>query len=152
MRSKQPKTDKICKNCEKIFSSNNIRQVFCSQNCTMIFSRRFNPNYHTIIAARATIRRHKRSPEKRKQDSLRKRALLVKSQYGISIEEIERMKILQEGKCAICKKVVPLVIDHDHVTGKIRKLLCHYCNRGMGFFFDNSDLLFTAAEYIRGHK
>jgi hypothetical protein len=64
----------------------------------------------------------------------------------------------QDGKCAICgidniddkpkswKR--NLCVDHDHETGKIRGLLCHRCNLGLGYFVDNPDILRKAANYL----
>jgi len=61
----------------------------------------------------------------------------LKFEFGITLEEYDRMFKLQEGKCYLCH--IPqsslknrLCIDHDHTTGKIRHLLCHKCNRGLG--------------------
>jgi hypothetical protein len=51
-------------------------------------------------------------------------------------------------ECVICGSKEPLVIDHDHVTGKIRGMLCGHCNRGLGHFRDDPQLLEFAAQYL----
>ena len=57
---------------------------------------------------------------------------------------------IREGACDICSKVFKtLCIDHCHITGKIRGLLCSACNIGLGKFKDKPDLLKKAAEYNR---
>lgn len=52
--------------------------------------------------------------------------------------------------CLICGKERPLAIDHHHGTGAFRGLLCHPCNRGIGFLGDSPETLERAAAYIRG--
>lgn len=51
--------------------------------------------------------------------------------------------------CAICGLKVNLVIDHCHVTRKIRGILCQNCNHGIGKFKDNTDFLNKASEYLK---
>ena len=70
--------------------------------------------------------------------------------YGITPEKYESMVRDQDGKCAICNnKMNRLCIDHCHVTGKIRKLLCDRCNQGLGLFRDNVNYLLSAAKYLQ---
>jgi hypothetical protein len=59
--------------------------------------------------------------------------------------------------CAICNDHEDSVgkkmfVDHDHVTGKIRKLLCTKCNVGIGMLKDNPDIMERAAKYLRDHN
>ena len=73
--------------------------------------------------------------------------------YGISGEDWRDMHRRQKGKCAICGTVGAysdrgLHVDHDHVTGKFRGLLCAHCNHGLGKFKDSKKLLRLAIEYL----
>lgn len=73
----------------------------------------------------------------------------AKSAYGISKEEWDSLKRV----CQICGTTHNLVIDHSHQSGRIRGMLCHNCNKGIGFFHDNPVLLERAADYVIGiHK
>lgn len=75
--------------------------------------------------------------------------------YGISLQDFEKMRDLQEGKCAICSEVPPepfgkkaLCVDHNHKTGRVRKLLCNQCNRALGFLRDNIELVRSMESYL----
>ena len=77
----------------------------------------------------------------------------VKKNYGITLDEVHQMFDKQEGKCAICGKHQDelkeiLGVDHNHKTNKVRGLLCHKCNRGLGHFNDNIKLLEQAINYL----
>ena len=47
-----------------------------------------------------------------------------------------------------CKSGNAQCIDHDHSTNKIRGVLCSHCNRGLGIFKDNPEILREAARYL----
>jgi hypothetical protein len=44
------------------------------------------------------------------------------------------------------------VVDHDHVTGKIRGLLCFECNSAIGLHKDDPARMEAAAMYARQHR
>lgn len=79
----------------------------------------------------------------------KKRDLILRSTYGITLAEFNQMAIDQDYKCAICGKERRLVVDHSHETGKIRALLCLNCNSGIGLLEDSIDLLQIAQQYLR---
>lgn len=80
----------------------------------------------------------------------------LKRTFGISLAEYRTMLVAQNGVCAIClepcKSGRDLAVDHDHVTGKVRALLCIRCNNGLGNFRDNLELLTSATRYLADHQ
>lgn len=82
-----------------------------------------------------------------------KRDGIVRRQYGITLAQYDEMCADQNGKCAICGNSDEvegrrLAIDHCHDSGKVRGLLCGKCNRGLGLFYDNQELLGNAISYL----
>ena len=71
--------------------------------------------------------------------------------YGITENDYLKMFEKQKGVCSICSKpqlTKRLYIDHNHTTGKIRGLLCENCNRGLGMFKDDKNILLSAIGYL----
>jgi len=86
-----------------------------------------------------------------KADPDTKRRSYLLGKYGLTVEEYKLLLDGQGGTCAICRKVdgdISLSVDHDHMTGKIRGLLCSLCNKGLGHFDDNPVLLQQALDYL----
>ncbi len=58
--------------------------------------------------------------------------------FNLTINEYDEMLKEQLGVCYICHKICQtgkrLAVDHDHNTGKLRKLLCQKCNTRLGDF------------------
>jgi hypothetical protein len=75
----------------------------------------------------------------------------LKRRYGITAEDADAMLEAQAGLCAICQVAPAAHVDHDHVTGSVRELLCFNCNGGLGQFRDNPNVLRAAADYVERH-
>lgn len=96
-------------------------------------------------------RRSKHTPE---DEQRHWRDLHLKKHYGITIEEQDRMLIEQDGRCAICRRTLgkQVCIDHDHVSGMVRSILCHDCNISLGRMDEDRDRLTAAADYLWEHR
>lgn len=101
-------------------------------------------------------------------ESIRRRSLF--KLYGITPEDYDRMRAEQQRRCAVCQRheddcpVVssgrprqdgqpkaqprPLVVDHDHRTGRVRGLLCSRCNTVLGMVEEDAALLRRAVAYL----
>lgn len=85
----------------------------------------------------------------------------LKRHYGLNIKGYNKLLKQQGGVCAICrnkeiskqnKKIKFLSVDHDHITGKNRGLLCKNCNTAIGSLSDDVLILQKAIEYLKKHK
>jgi hypothetical protein len=82
----------------------------------------------------------------------------LRREYGFSPEAYDKLFAAQNYGCAICgesktehtnARCSALCIDHDHVTGKVRGILCRLCNIGIGAFRDNTGLLLKTIDYLK---
>lgn len=79
----------------------------------------------------------------------------LKRKFGMLYDDYEKMLLAQDGVCAIChnpNKNRSLIVDHNHTTNAIRELLCDNCNKGIGFFLDDIELLRKAMKYLKKHN
>ena len=79
----------------------------------------------------------------------RRRASNRKRLYGMSKEEYDTLLLKQDNKCAICRTVEHLHVDHCHDTQQIRGLLCGKCNTALGLANEDPTRLEAMASYIR---
>ena len=73
--------------------------------------------------------------------------------FGLTQDQYDTMLTGQNSSCAICHTSEPggwgtFHIDHCHTTGKVRGLLCHHCNVGLGHFRDDPTSLSRAIAYL----
>lgn len=77
--------------------------------------------------------------------------------YNLTYDDFKKMVASQDGMCLICGSIPDeadrmhpiLCVDHEHKTNKIRGLLCHRCNTGIGQFNDNPELINKAILYLK---
>ena len=132
-KSKKDGRDQYCNNCRKAFYRH-----YCSTN------------------------REKRSKQQKQYYSVNTKNYknnTLKSRFGITVSQYDATLLRQNNVCALCKQletvkdhrtgtIKALAVDHCHVTGKLRGLLCSNCNRGLGYLRDNPELCHAAGNYL----
>lgn len=93
---------------------------------------------------------------KKPMDKKYLREYVLKTKYGITLEEYNRMFNEQQGCCAICNThqsdlTKALSVDHNHDTGEVRGLLCNRCNVALGYMNDDAKLLLNASQYLHSN-
>ena len=79
----------------------------------------------------------------------RGRARHFQRSYGMTAQDVESLGRAQGGVCAVCRGRRAEHVDHDHVTGIVRGLLCFSCNAALGQFRDDIATLQRAIDYLR---
>ncbi|WP_433188963.1 endonuclease VII domain-containing protein [Actinoallomurus sp. CA-150999] len=74
----------------------------------------------------------------------------LKKTHQLTPEDVQRLISEQGGVCLICMKAAAEHVDHDHVTGERRGVLCFNCNVALGQFKDDPWILRRAIEYLTG--
>ena len=148
MKCRVCKKDKEVSEYYKNSSKVNGINTECKE-CTKVFRKNYYSKNKEKIIERTT-NWIKDNPERHKNNEMQRK-------YGISYEEYSLRRNNQDGKCLICGKTekengIDLAVDHCHATGTVRGLLCVPCNRGLGMFKDNSDLLLKAFRYLSNEK
>jgi len=83
----------------------------------------------------------------------KRRDAYLQRTYHISLAVYSALDATQHGLCLICARpphgrVKLLVVDHNHVSGKVRGLLCSECNTALGLFYDDPRNLQAAIDYL----
>jgi hypothetical protein len=101
-----------------------------------------NPDYQRKWA--------EKNPRKREKNNFRARA----AKYQMTEAELASLLASRGGRCWICgaecrEGRCGFHVDHCHETGRVRGVLCHHCNIGLGHFRDNIELLEKAVLYLK---
>jgi hypothetical protein len=126
--------DKQCRKCnevkdEKLFTWS-ARDGFSKtcKSCSALYSKQKRKDTKYVLASKAR-------------------------KFNTSVEHLEHLFSTYK-VCQICSKTDrrALNVDHCHTTGKVRGLLCDNCNKGLGLFRDDKDLLTSAINYLKEHN
>lgn len=78
---------------------------------------------------------------------------IIKTARKLKVSKEEIKRFLTVDICQICGSTDKrLVIDHDHLTNKIRGRICEKCNVVIGFVDENIQILYNIISYIQSHK
>lgn len=77
------------------------------------------------------------------------RKRLLKRKYGLTIAQYNQMYETQQGCWYICKAKTKLRVDHNHLTGHVRRLLCQCCNTLIGMAKESILVLSNSIQYLK---
>jgi hypothetical protein len=171
---RNPINEKVCIVCKTRFVTSIGAQQTCSPKCRKLNHARQSKEWS--IRNRAKVNQSakkwrdnnlerareasRNSAAKSRRDNPRIiKHRKLKSTYGVSLEEFENMLILQDHSCVICSFAFDYTsqskgphIDHDHATGKVRMILCRFCNNLLGYANDDIRILESAITYLETHN
>lgn len=67
-----------------------------------------------------------------------------KRKYNLTDEQLDNLP----QSCEICGSTKRLCVDHNHITGKYRGVLCSYCNSMLGHWNDKPEIFVKAIKYL----
>jgi hypothetical protein len=164
----------LCVRCQNQRVAGKTRCADCLAKENELQKKRYHGNlgYYRTISRDARRRAYRADPAKAKayqreryrKDPDKFRGYEFKQHYGITLEQYRELDNKQRGLCAICGKP-PMIgkrgrlhlpkhpprlhVDHDHTTGRVRGLLCHWCNSHIIAGIEKSGAsLMRIAEYL----
>jgi hypothetical protein len=166
-----------CRGCGETFEAEtkSSRRAYCNRRCYESFWTNKMGGKESKEAARQSrnaeqMRRYRADPEvwnkhlaqarewhRRTRESRKTVARNghLRRTFGMTISQYDEMLASQNGRCAVCSVLPgdrPLVVDHNHESGKVRALLCDRCNTTVGFLETRPELVDSCARYIEGFK
>lgn len=135
----------------KVLFSQGIKQ--CGKCKEYLSLDKFHNDKNTLTGLTSACKDCKKQYSIDKKDQIINNRL--KRKYNITLAKYNQLFENQNFRCAICKTTNPkgknnkFHVDHDHKTGEVRGLLCHFCNNGLGNFNDSVESLKEAIKYLK---
>ena len=145
-----------CLHCNESFIPSHFNQKICSKVCA------------TKRNKQQCKKWDQNNKDKKKAYNARKyaengdhyRNQSFKERYKMSLDEARARVEIQDHKCPICGEFIDVDspgvngpnkahVDHCHLTGQIRDMLCRECNWMLGNGKDDPDRLQSGADYLR---
>jgi len=151
----------ICKSCEsmrvKAYRDANKGKVLEKQKEYRESNKDKSKEYHKLYYQSNKEKLSEANARYQKDNPDRSRFYQLKYKYKVSEDSLMDMMNIQKGACAICgcDLVTPdskrsYSVDHNHLTGNIRGLLCNSCNVLVGHANDDVSILSSAISYLKG--
>lgn len=160
----RPRPDGVsvyCKHCRKgiTASRSGIRPTPDQKRCARCGVGRPPSDFSKNRSSEDGLQRYCRVCEKayREQhpkDPRQERNYRLLRKFGLSVSAFDEILFKQGGCCAICRSNAPrgsgaFHVDHNHLSGEVRGLLCSQCNQGLGLLKDTPATLARAAQYLK---
>ena len=159
---------KVCTGCGLTkdvseFSRRTVEPDGYRQKCKAC-SKILNAKYYAGLSAEEIARRIARDKQWKNDHKDRLYGYWVKARLKklkLTPDDYDKMLMEQNGVCAICEqpefsvingRLLPLSVDHNHKTGQVRRLLCGKCNKALGGFNDDVELLKAAIKYLNKYN
>lgn len=154
---------KIMKSCTKCecslpfaeFSKNKTRADGLAKWCKKC-TKNYRDQPESKVRMKEYHRQYDLARSRKPEQRLAQEGYRLKNKYGMTLADKQKMFNSQDGLCAICshpfKKLKSSCVDHDHETGKIRKLLCKPCNSYLGMIEEDRNVAIKLIDYIDSHK
>lgn len=150
-------SDTKCVECKRLYAKTPARRKYGREYAAAY--RIAHPEYaeRQRAASKAYTARRRLDPLLRAKWNTESNERNYVKKYGITREEKLELLASQNGACALCGTTAPKTfrpwhLDHDHNTGKVRGVLCHHCNVGLGGFRDDPEIAERAAAYLRKYQ
>lgn len=111
-----------------------------------------------IVDAHSNYRASKARSRQRQRCTPRGRPATEDAFQAVSLDEYAAFVVARPVSCECCGRafsdtqMADCVVDHCHATGALRGLLCQDCNRGIGLFRDDAQVLVRAKAYLEAHS
>ena len=133
---------KICKTCNFEFELDNFSKG------------QGKYKRHNVCKVCDATRRRKEnaslSKDEKAKRAERQRFSEYKRIYNLPDELAKQLANNREGICKLCNETKLLVVDHCHISGNVRGLICSHCNSVLGYAKDNVNVLKNAIDYLLG--
>lgn len=145
-----------CRGCHQEVTPENMETATRCITCrtkTKAKEAAYRKNYGKQYSKSTTGREKRHAFNKRRyaNDPVHCRLESRTRKYGLSIDQYHDLVESQDNKCACCKRpfTTKTHIDHCHVTLRVRGIICHSCNTGLGLLGDNIEGLEKALSYLK---
>lgn len=138
--------------CDRCYARGRYWQDEALREATKAASRRHWRKTKRALTDEQKAARRERVRGQYAADPRRFQSQVLKSKFGITLDDYDAMLVAQGGGCQICGAPPAgdkrLAVDHCHETGRVRGLLCTPCNQALGLMRDDPNRLQRAIAYL----
>lgn len=127
-------------------------ESYCKQ-CEANYNKEYLKNW--VIKNRNKSNTIKTKYQKSSKGKINSKYSKIKSRYGLTKEEYDRLIISTGNICSLCNNEFinnKYCVDHCHSTGKIRGIICDRCNKALGLVKDSKTTLMNMLNYLESNE